>query len=55
MRDTGPCLNPFEAFQLLSGLETLSVRLEKISDNALTLAMMLEDHGAVGEVRHPGA
>jgi len=55
MRDTGPCLNPFEAFQLLSGLETLSVRLEKISSDALLLAMTLEDHATVAEVRYPGA
>jgi O-acetylhomoserine/O-acetylserine sulfhydrylase len=55
MRDSGPCLNPFEAFQLLSGLETLSVRLERISSNAISLALFLEDHAAVGQVRYPGA
>ncbi|PMD39042.1 O-acetylhomoserine sulfhydrylase [Hyaloscypha variabilis F] len=54
MRDSGPCLNPFEAFQLLSGLETLSVRLERISSNAISLALFLEDHAAVGQVRYPG-
>jgi len=54
MRDTGPCLNPFEAYQLLSGLETLSVRLERNSTNALELALTLEDNAAVGEVRYPG-
>ncbi|KAE9372224.1 hypothetical protein N431DRAFT_408314 [Stipitochalara longipes BDJ] len=54
MRDTGPCLNPFEAFQLLSGLETLSVRLERNSSNAISLALSLEDHAAVSEVRYPG-
>jgi O-acetylhomoserine/O-acetylserine sulfhydrylase len=54
MRDTGPCLNPFEAFQLLAGLETLSVRLERNSSNAVALALWLEDHAKVGEVRYPG-
>lgn len=54
MRDTGPCLNPFEAFRLLSGLETLSVRLERNSSNALQLAMWLETHMRIGGVGHPG-
>jgi O-acetylhomoserine/O-acetylserine sulfhydrylase len=54
MRDTGPCLNPFEAFQLLSGLETLSVRIERNSTNALQLAIWLESHEKIGNVGHPG-
>ncbi|PMD26582.1 O-acetylhomoserine/O-acetylserine sulfhydrylase [Hyaloscypha hepaticicola] len=54
MRDTGPCLNPFEAFQLLAGLETLSVRIERNSSNALELALWLEHHAKIGEVRYPG-
>jgi O-acetylhomoserine/O-acetylserine sulfhydrylase len=54
MRDTGPCLNPFEAFQLLSGLETLSVRIERNSSNALKLAVWLESHKRIGGVGHPG-
>ncbi|PMD56540.1 homocysteine synthase CysD [Hyaloscypha bicolor E] len=54
MRDTGPCLNPFEAFQLLSGLETLSVRIERNSINALQLAIWLESHEKIGNVGHPG-
>jgi O-acetylhomoserine/O-acetylserine sulfhydrylase-like pyridoxal-dependent enzyme len=54
MRDTGPCLNPFEAFQVLAGLETLSVRLERNSNNAVALALWLEEHAKIGEVRYPG-
>lgn len=50
----GPCLNPFEAFQLLAGLETLSVRLEKISSNAAKLAAWLELDERVDVVRYPG-
>jgi O-acetylhomoserine/O-acetylserine sulfhydrylase len=55
MRDAGPCLNPFEAFQLLSGLETLSVRIERNSSNALQLASWMEDHEKIGSVGHPGS
>ncbi|TVY36405.1 Homocysteine synthase [Lachnellula subtilissima] len=54
LRDMGPCLNPFEAFQLLAGLETLSVRLERISSNAAALATWLESDDRVEEVRYPG-
>ncbi|TVY87780.1 Homocysteine synthase [Lachnellula willkommii] len=54
LRDMGPCLNPFEAFQLLAGLETLSVRLERISSNAARLAAWLELDERVGVVRYPG-
>jgi O-acetylhomoserine/O-acetylserine sulfhydrylase len=55
MRDIGPCLNPFEAFQLLAGLETLSVRLERISSNALSLVTWLEENEKVGDVQYPGS
>ncbi|TVY39191.1 Homocysteine synthase, partial [Lachnellula occidentalis] len=54
LRDMGPCLNPFEAFQLLAGLETLSVRLERISNNAAKLAAWLVSDDRVEEVRYPG-
>lgn len=54
MRDTGPCLNPFEAFQLLSGLETLTVRLERNSSNAIQLALRLEDNQKIDAIRYPG-
>ena len=38
LRDLGPALNPFGAFLLLQGLETLSLRVQRHSDNALALA-----------------
>ncbi|EKD17869.1 uncharacterized protein L3040_004407 [Drepanopeziza brunnea f. sp. 'multigermtubi'] len=57
MRDSGPCLNPFEAFQLISGLETLSVRLERISYNAFVLADWIDerkDTCGIQRVLYPG-
>ncbi|KAF8858572.1 hypothetical protein BDZ45DRAFT_714400 [Acephala macrosclerotiorum] len=57
LRDTGPCMNPFEAFQLTAGLETLSVRLQRISSNALKLAEWInasEDSKGVIGVLYPG-
>jgi O-acetylhomoserine/O-acetylserine sulfhydrylase-like pyridoxal-dependent enzyme len=54
MRDTGPCMNPFEAFQLLAGLETLSVRMERISSNALMLARALMAIEGVSKVKYLG-
>ncbi|TVY59662.1 Homocysteine synthase [Lachnellula suecica] len=54
LRDIGPCLNPFEAFQLLAGLETLSVRVERSSSNAAKLAAWLKTMNKVGEVQYPG-
>jgi O-acetylhomoserine/O-acetylserine sulfhydrylase len=52
MRDTGPCMNPFEAFQLLAGLETLFVRMERISSNALQLAQGLMGIDGVLKVKY---
>lgn len=42
LRDIGACQNPFGAFLLLQGLETLSLRAERHSQNALALAQYLE-------------
>lgn len=39
LRDLGPALNPFAAFLVLQGLETLSLRAQRHSDNAMSLAM----------------
>jgi O-acetylhomoserine/O-acetylserine sulfhydrylase len=47
-------MNPFEAFQLLAGLETLSVRMERISSNALMLARGLMAIGGVLKVKYLG-
>jgi O-acetylhomoserine/O-acetylserine sulfhydrylase len=44
LRDIGPCLNPFGAFLLLQGLETLSLRGQRHSENALALARFAAPH-----------
>ena len=54
LRDTGACMSPFAAFLFLLGLETLQVRLEKHTRNALALAQWLEKHPAVLWVNYPG-
>lgn len=54
MRDLGPCLSPFNAFLLIQGLETLSLRIERHSQNAIELAKWLEQHPAVDWVLYPG-
>ncbi|KAF8544445.1 homocysteine synthase [Trichophaea hybrida] len=54
LRDLGSCLNPFGAFLLIQGLETLSLRVERHVSNALTLAKWLENHEKVAWVSYPG-
>ncbi|NPV72925.1 MAG: homocysteine synthase [Pelotomaculum sp.] len=54
MRDLGPCLSPFNAFLLLQGLETLPLRMERHSRNALAVAKYLEQHPKVAWVNYPG-
>ncbi|ADU31699.1 O-acetylhomoserine/O-acetylserine sulfhydrylase [Evansella cellulosilytica DSM 2522] len=54
LRDFGACLSPFNAFQLLQGLETLHLRVERHNENALKLAQYLEEHEAVEWVNYPG-
>lgn len=54
LRDLGPCISPFNAFLLNMGLETLPLRMEKHSENALKLAKFLEDHEQVEWVKYPG-
>ncbi|GAA2526655.1 O-succinylhomoserine sulfhydrylase [Rarobacter incanus] len=53
IRNTGPSLSPFNAWVLLKGLETLSVRVKAQNDSALTVARALEDSGAIARVRYP--
>jgi O-acetylhomoserine (thiol)-lyase len=50
----GPCLSPMSAFLLLTGLETLPLRLERQCDNAGRVAGFLAEHPKVGEVLFPG-
>ncbi|MCE5323955.1 O-acetylhomoserine aminocarboxypropyltransferase/cysteine synthase [bacterium] len=54
MRDLGPTLSPFNAFLILQGIETLSLRMDRHSSNALAVAKFLEGHAAVGWVNYPG-
>lgn len=54
LRDLGPCLSPFNAFLLLQGLETLSLRVDRHTSNALALAKWLESHEQVEWVSYPG-
>ena len=54
LRDLGPCMNPFGAFMLITGLETLSLRVQRHCSNALTLAKWLEKHPKVTWVSYPG-
>ena len=54
LRDLGPCLSPFNAFLLLQGLETLSLRANRHCENALALARWLKNHPNVEWVWYPG-
>lgn len=53
LRDTGACISPFNAFILLQGLETLSLRVERHVENALQVVNFLKDHPKVKKVNHP--
>ncbi|MBE9464874.1 O-acetylhomoserine aminocarboxypropyltransferase/cysteine synthase family protein [Dyadobacter subterraneus] len=54
LRDWGPSQSPFNSFLLLQGLETLTLRVERASENALALATWLEAHPDVEFVNYPG-
>lgn len=54
LRDYGASISPFNAFQLIQGLETLSLRVERHVQNALELAQWLEKHPKVESVNYPG-
>lgn len=54
MRDLGPCISPFNSSQLIIGLETLSLRVQRQADNTLALARYLEAHPKVKQVFYPG-
>ncbi len=53
MRHTGPSMSPFNAWVMLKGLETLSMRVERQHQNALTVAAYLASHPRVARVLHP--
>lgn len=54
LRDTGGTISPFNSFQILQGLETLHLRIERISANALKTAEFLSSHPKVAWVNYPG-
>lgn len=53
LRDEGACLSPFNAFQLIQGIETLSLRVERHVENALKIVEFLASHPRVKKVSHP--
>ena len=53
LRHTGPCISPFNAWVLLKSLETIELRVNKQSDQALEIARMLESHSNVEKVNYP--
>lgn len=53
MRDQGAAISPFNSFLLLQGLETLSLRIERHTENALKVVEFLKNHPQVERVNHP--
>lgn len=53
LRDFGPALSPFNAFLIMQGIETLSLRIERHIENAIKLAVFLNDHDLVDWVNYP--
>ena len=53
LRDLGACISPFNAFLLLQGLETLSLRVERHVQNTLKVIEFLQNHDKVENVNHP--
>lgn len=54
LRDFGPCISPFNSFQLIQGLETLSLRVDRICENTLKLAHWLQQQDEIDSVSYPG-
>lgn len=54
LRDLGPCISPFNAFQILTGIETLPLRMQRHCDNALAVAKHLEGHAEIAWVNYAG-
>ena len=53
LRDTGACISPFNAFLLLQGIETLSLRLDRHAENTKKVVEFLANHPKVAKVNHP--
>ena len=54
LRNMGSAISPFNSFQILQGIETLAVRMDRHCENALTVAKYLQDHDQVSWVRYAG-
>jgi O-acetylhomoserine (thiol)-lyase len=54
LRDFGACLSPMNAFQILQGIETLSLRMQRHVENALAVADFIAEQPIVSKVSHPG-
>ena len=54
LRNMGAAISPFNSFLILQGVETLALRMDRICDNALTVAQFLKDHPKVGWVNYAG-
>ena len=54
LRDLGPAISPFNAFLVVQGIETLSLRIERHVENTLKVARFLEAHDEVNRVNYPG-
>ncbi len=54
LRDTGACISPFNSFLIIQGIETLHLRMQEHSKNALAVAEFLENHEKVSWVNYPG-
>ena len=54
LRDLGPAMSPFNAFLILTGIETLPLRMQRHCDNALAVAEWLAKHPKVAWVSYPG-
>jgi O-acetylhomoserine (thiol)-lyase len=53
LRDLGPCLSPFNAFQFIQGIETLGLRMDRHLSNALAVAHHLQNHALVSWIKYP--
>ena len=54
LRDIGPCISPFNSFLILTGIETLPLRIQRHCDNTLAVAQWLKEHPKVAWVSYPG-
>ena len=54
VKDMGACISPFNAWQIMRGVATLGLRMERHNANAMAVATFLEQHPAVAWVRYPG-